>query len=60
MILVTKNKVVAVPLAETERELRDMVCGWASQAGTVDSVGVDDLGRTADGWKITSTMAAYE
>lgn len=93
MIFVTKSKVVWVPLADTERELRDMVCGWVSHAGTVDSVTVDVLSpdvavaawlyhdevklksgeikrykgsalmtlvRSVDGWKITSTMAAYE
>lgn len=93
MIFATSSKVVRVPLADEEQELRDMVCGWASHTGKVDSVTVDVLSphiavaawlyhdevtlnsgetkqyrgsalmtlvRSADGWKITSTMAAYE
>jgi len=93
MIYVTANKIVAVPLAQTEQELRDMVCLWERHTGTVDSVTVDVLDqdiavaawlyhdqvklksgeikhykgsalmtlvRSADGWKITSTMAAYD
>ena len=43
MMYVTASKVVWVPLAETERETRDMVCGWVSHSGTVDSVTVDVL-----------------
>jgi len=43
MLYVTANKVVWVPLAETERETRDMVCSWVSHSGTVDSVTVDVL-----------------
>ena len=43
MIFVTASKVVAITLAQTERELRTMVCGWASHTGTVDSVTVDVL-----------------
>jgi hypothetical protein len=93
MIYVTSTEVIRVPFADTERELRDMICGRASHAGTVDSVTVDVLSpdvavaawlyhdevklksgeikrskgsalmtlvRSPDGWKITSTMAAYE
>jgi ketosteroid isomerase-like protein len=45
MIFVTASKIVAVPLAQTEQELRDMVCRWESHTGTVDSVTVDVLGR---------------
>lgn len=43
MMYVTASKVVWVPLAEEERELREMVCGWVSHSGTVDSVTVDVL-----------------
>lgn len=43
MMYVTASKVVRVPLAETERETRDMVCGWVSHSGIVDSVTVDVL-----------------
>jgi hypothetical protein len=43
MLDVTASKVVWVPLAETERETRDMVCSWVSHSGTVDSVTVDVL-----------------
>lgn len=93
MLFATSSKIVHVPLADTEQELRDMVCGWASHTGTVDSVVVDVLSphiavaawlyhdevtlksgetkqykgsalmtlvHSVDGWKITSTMAAYE
>jgi len=44
-IVVTASKVVSVPLADTEQEVRDMVCGWTSHTGTVDSVTVDVLSR---------------
>lgn len=93
MLFATSTKVVRVPLADTEQELRDMVCKWVSHTGTVDSVTVDvlrpdvavagwlyhdevkfksgetkrykgsalmTLVRSADGWKITATMAANE
>jgi hypothetical protein len=93
MIYVTKSEIIAVPLAATERELRDTVCGRVSHTGIVDSIVVDALSRdiavaawlyhdevklksgetkrsrgsalmtlirSADGWKITSTMAAYD
>jgi ketosteroid isomerase-like protein len=93
MIYVTKSEIVWVPMTDTERELRNMVCGRVSHSGTVDSVTVDVLSpdvavaawlyhdevklksgeikrskgsalmtlvRSVDGWKITSTMAAYE
>lgn len=93
MIFVTKSEIRSIPLTATERDLKDMVCGWDSHAGIVDSVVVDALSRdiavaawlyhdevrlksgeikrykgsalmtlvrSAEGWKITSTMAAYE
>lgn len=44
-IVVTASKIVAVPLAQTEKEVRDMACTWTRHSGVVDSVVVDVLSR---------------